>query len=144
MGKVEADIVEELTSLAQRLPEDKGRQLLDMISSWHEGVRRSPRESYRELLNFVSSNGAQHDHARDISGTGVFIETLADFHIGDRISLELIFISAPNPVKLTGEVIRKSDDGVAVCFDQRSRDQVASLDDIISKHALIMHPPHPD
>jgi len=141
MGKAETNIIEELTSLAQRLPADKSQQLLDLISGWHEDVRRSPRESYSELLNFVSSKGAHYGHARDISGTGVFIETLADFELGEQVSLELTFISAPNPVKLTGEVVRKLDDGVGIIFDQRSRDQVARLDDIISKHALIMHPP---
>jgi len=141
MGKTVTNIIEELTILAERLPEEQSKQLLDLIASWREDVRRSPRESYSELLGFVSSSGAQYGHARDISGTGVFIETLADFEIGDRISLELTFISAPNPVKLSGEVVRKSDDGVAIVFDQRSRDQVAKLDDIISKHALIMQPP---
>ncbi|PIP02146.1 MAG: PilZ domain-containing protein [Zetaproteobacteria bacterium CG12_big_fil_rev_8_21_14_0_65_54_13] len=141
MGHAETNIIEELTLLAERLPEERSRQLLDLISSWREDVRRSPRESYNELLGFVSSKGSQYGHARDISGTGVFIETLADFEIGDRITLELTFISAPNPVKLSGEVVRKEAYGVAVAFDQCSRDQVAKLDDIISKHALIMHPP---
>jgi len=141
MGKTDTNIIEELTSLAERLPEEKERQLLSLIASWREDVRRSPRESYNELLKFSSSKGAHYGHARDISGTGVFVETLADFELGEQVSLELTFISAPNPVRLTGEVVRKEEDGVGLRFDQQSQDQVAKLDDIISQHALIMHPP---
>jgi len=54
------------------------------------------------------------------------------------VNLVLTFISAPNPVRLTGSVVRKTETGIGVHFDDASRSQVKEMDNIISKHALIL------
>ncbi|MDX8405922.1 MAG: PilZ domain-containing protein [Mariprofundus sp.] len=141
MDNGEQDIIKQMSLLAEQLPEDKSKQLLDLIADWREDVRRSPRELYSEHLSVTSEHGTYHGCAHDISATGLFFESVAGFSLGEHISLELIFISAPNPVKLKGEVVRIDDNGVAIVFDQCFPDQLAKLETIISQHALIMHPP---
>lgn len=128
--------------LAQQLPDEKKRQLLDLLSSWAPDVRQAPRESYTELLNFKSKSGNHYGHAKDISSTGVFIETPAEFEIGESVKLVLTFISAPNPVKLTGIVVRIAENGIGLNFDEDSQSQVKDMDSIISKHALILRQGH--
>jgi len=139
MESVNADLVEKIVALAGQLPDEHRRQLLDLIAGWRSDVRQAPRQAYTELLNFTSKNGAHYGHARDISSTGVFIATPAEFEVGMQLHLILTFISAPNPVRLTGSVVRKTSDGIGVQFDENSRHQVKELDSIISKHALILH-----
>lgn len=139
MKPVNADIIEKIVALAAQLPDEQRRQLLDLVSSWKPDVRQAARETYTELLNFTSKNGTHYGHARDISASGVFIATLAEFEVGDPIKLILTFISAPNPVRLQGYVVRKTEEGIGVHFDESSRRQVKDLDAIISKHALILH-----
>ncbi len=138
MKPVSEEIIEKLAGIAQQLPDKKKRQLLDLLASWTPDVRQAPRESYTELLNFESNKGSHYGHARDVSSTGVFIETPADFELGESVNLFLTFISAPNPINLTGSVVRKIENGIGIQFDEGSQSQVQEMDSIISKHALIL------
>lgn len=139
MDSVDTDLIGKIITLAEQLPVEQRLQLLDLTSSWKADVRHAPRESYTELLNFTSKNGTHYGHARDVSATGVFIMTPAEFEIGMQVKLVLTFISAPNPVRLSGKIVRKTEEGVGVQFDTGSSRQVEELDSIISKHALILH-----
>ena len=138
MESVTEQTMAQLADIASQLPDEKKQQLLDLISSWQADVRQAPREPYTELLNFKSKNGSHYGHAKDVSSTGVFIETPGDFDIGEAVKLVLTFISAPNPVKLTGVVVRKTEHGIGLSFDAVSQSQVKEMDSIISKHALIL------
>jgi len=138
MDSADTKIIGEITSLALQLPEEQKSQLLALISEWKKNARRAQREKYTELLNFSSKNGTHYGHARDISATGVFIESKGEFKMGERVQLILAFISALNPVKLEGTVVRITAQGIGVRFDNRSQSQIKHLDSIISKHALIM------
>ncbi len=138
MNDVADHIISQLADIAQQLPENKKKELLLLLSSWQKDVRQATRESYTELLNFQSKNGSHYGHARDVSSSGVFIETPAEFEIGESVKLVLTFISAPNPVKLTGIVVRIAENGIGLHFDAVSQSQIREMDSIISKHALIL------
>ena len=138
MEPVTDDVIAQLADVASQLPDEKKQQLLVLISSWQADVRQAPRESYTELLNFKSKKGTHYGHAKDVSSTGVFIETPGDFDIGESVKLVLTFISAPNPIKLTGVVVRKAENGIGLNFDAVSQSQIKEMDSIISKHALIL------
>jgi len=142
MNMIDPDIITQLSALADRLPADKCAKVQDLIAGWREDVRRSPRVPYLESLSITGASVSYPGHARDISGTGVFIETAAQIELGEHVDLELIFISALNPIRLSGNVVRISADGVGVVFDANSPDQIKRLDALINKHELIMLPPH--
>jgi len=141
MDQVDTNILNKLARLAEEMPQAQAARLLALVAEWRGEARRSPRESYIESVRVMTGDGVYHGHARNISGTGIFIETAAELALGDHISLELIFISAANPLKLAGDVVRVGDEGVGVVFDTRTAGQISKLDEIIGKHALIMHPP---
>jgi len=138
MDSVSEQNMIKLADIANELPEKKRQDLLALLASWKKDVRQSAREPYTELLNFKSKNGSHYGHARDVSSSGVFIETPAEFEIGESVKLVLTFISAPNPVKLTGIVVRIADNGIGLHFDSVSQSQVREMNSIISKHALIL------
>ncbi|MDQ6970839.1 MAG: PilZ domain-containing protein [Mariprofundus sp.] len=138
MNDVADHIISQLAGIAQQLPAHKKTELLALLASWRKDVRQATRESYTELLNFQSKNGSHYGHARDVSSSGVFIETPAEFEIGESVKLVLTFISAPNPIKLTGIVVRIADNGIGLHFDSVSQSQIREMDSIISKHALIL------
>jgi len=140
MDQVDTNILNQLARLAGQMPQAQAARLLALIAEWRGDARRSPRESYIESVRMMTGGGGVcHGHARNVSGTGICIETTAELALGDHITLELIFISAANPLKLEGVVVRVGDDGVGVVFDARTAAQISKLDEIISKHALIMH-----
>lgn len=138
MESIEQSVIDQISRMAESLPERPRQQLLELVESWRADVRQAPRESYTEALSISSDSGNYFGQAKDVSATGVFVETTAKFAIGDRVKLMLTFISAPNPLRLSGSVVRISDDGIAVHFDDASQSQVRELDSIIAKHALIL------
>lgn len=138
MESIDNSVIENISTMADQLPDTQRKQLLDLVASWRADIRKSTREPYSEMLTVSSGGGSCCGHARDVSSTGLFMETSNDFEIGDKVKMMLTFISAPNPLRLSGSVVRKADNGIAVHFDERSQSQVKELDSIIAKHALIL------
>jgi Tfp pilus assembly protein PilZ len=138
MDSAEINLIEKIRSLALQLPEQEKHQLLTLTSTWKKKTYRAQREKYTELVCFTSEHGTHHGYAKDINVTGLFIESKGTFKIGDPVQLSLAFISALNPISLGGEVVRKTDDGIGIQFDNRSQGQLKHLDSIISKHSLIL------
>jgi len=137
METVNDDLIDSFVALAADLPTEQRQQLLDLISAWRSGGRYALRESYPEVLSFISGDSVHYGRARDVSATGIFIETSAKLEVGAQVRLALTFISAPNPVQLNGTVVRKTDAGIAVQFDTGS--QTRDMESIISKQSLILH-----
>lgn len=136
---VNADLYERLSSIASELPEEAREQLLDLISDWKKESRVAPRSPYTELLSISTRDETTHyGHARDVSATGVFIETAAFFNVGEALDLLLTFLSEPDPVRMSGLVARITDEGIGVHFDEHSCSRIGMLDTIHSRHALMM------
>jgi len=140
MKPAAVDITDKIIALSRQLPEEQRRQLLKLLSGWKTNARQSTRETYTERLKFTSKNGTNYGYARDVSTTGILIATSAAVELGESITLTMTFISAPNPIRLHGKVVRKTGEGIGIHFDKASRTQVKELDSIISKHALILSP----
>jgi len=132
------NIIEKIARLALELPENQKQQMLAMLSAWKKNRRQTQREKYSEAMNFSSEGRAYYGHARDISATGVFIESKGDFQIGEHVQLILDFISASNPIKIGGTVVRIIDSGIGVHFDSSNQTRLTHLESIISKHAMIL------
>ncbi len=139
METVNDDLIEKIAALAVDLPEEQRLQLLELINGWRSDIRHVPRETYIEALSFTSRNGVHYGKARDVSATGVFIVTSAELEVGMQVKLALTFISAQNPVRLSGTIMRKTEAGIAVQFDAGRSSQVKELESIISKQMLILH-----
>jgi len=134
----EDSTIEKIARLALELPESQKQQLLAMISHWKKNRRKAQREKYSETMNFSSEGRAYYGHARDISATGVFIESKGDFQIGEHVQLVLDFISASNPVKIGGTVMRIEAGGIGIQFDGHNETRLKHLESVISKHAMIL------
>jgi len=139
MEAVDNRLIEKISVMAEQLPQAQRKQLLDLMATWKTDIRYAPREAYSEKLHFSLGGENHFGHARDVSATGLFIEAAGDFELGDKVKMILTFISAPNPLRLSGTVVRKTDGGIGVRFDQRSQSHVKELSSIIAKQALIFH-----
>jgi Tfp pilus assembly protein PilZ len=139
METADKSVIEEIAKLALQLPEEQKRRLLALLATWKKDPRGKQREKYTELLYFTSETGKHYGYAKNISSTGVFIETGGGFRIGEHVQLVLVFISAPNPVKLKGMIVRKTMKGIGVQFDSGSQSQIKQLDSIISNHAMVLN-----
>jgi len=140
MKSIDADIIDKIVVLSKRLPEKERRQLFELLSSWGAKVRHSPRETYTERLKFTSKNATNYGYAKDVSTTGILIKTSAIVELGESITLDMLFISARNLVRLHGTVVRKTNEDIGIHFDETSSAQMKALDTIISQHVSILSP----
>ena len=140
MNHATADIIDKIGALARRLPKEKRDQLFDLLAGWSTRVRSSPRETYTERLKFTSKNTTSYAYAKDVSVTGVRIKTSATVALGESVMLAMPFISAREPVRLRGKVVRKTNEDIGIRFDETSSAQMKALDAIISRHAAILSP----
>ena len=64
-----------------------------------------------------------NDFTKDISFGGVFIETSTPFSVGQEISLTFPIPNQQKHIKITGEIVRISDQGIGVKFKIANEDQ---------------------
>jgi Tfp pilus assembly protein PilZ len=132
-----SDVVKQIALLAAKLPEHQAQELLAMIDNWKENERSAPREKYIDLLHFSSKSGVHDGRARNVSASGVFIESSDKFEMGEDVQLVMTFISSPDPVRIRGTVVRITPAGIGVRFDLSSQSQKMLMNAIIKKHGQI-------
>ncbi len=112
--------IEELTCIANRLPEQQGQELLALISTWSKESRSARRVRYIEGVKFSSGRGLYLGKARDISTSGIFIETDAALEADQHVHMHLKLSFSPAPIEISGTVARQSPDGIAVIFNHEN------------------------
>ncbi|WP_054031652.1 PilZ domain-containing protein [Desulfatitalea tepidiphila] len=108
------------------------RALKDPAFNW---VRAYPRMACYLLVDFASQGRAYRSYIRDISASGVFIETAEKFQEGQVVSLCFTLSNAnePLPFKVKGHVSQIYPDGIGIQYDQTTYYQREILDTLIKK-----------
>ena len=73
------------------------------------------------LVHYVVEGRAYQDFIRNISDSGLFIESTNSFSIGQRVMLTFSLSNAQKTVKVRGEIIRMHPDGFAVEFTKKKQ-----------------------
>lgn len=99
-------------------------------------IREFPRLSCYLMVDFAAGGKAYQSCIRDISASGVFIETTDTFEKGQDISLCFTLSEAHEmlPFKINGYVTRTYSDGIGVCYKdvtEYQRDIIGALIDKI-------------
>ncbi|MBW2259532.1 MAG: PilZ domain-containing protein [Deltaproteobacteria bacterium] len=82
--------------------------------------RKHPRKPYVSEVDFSDGDQAYKELIQDISPSGLFIETRAPLAVGQEITLLLSFPDQERPMKILGEVVRATDEGIGVRFKHPS------------------------
>lgn len=77
-----------------------------------------PRKPLFVPVNFSSEGRAYQDFIRNISTEGVFIDTRVPLQVGQQISMVFPLPSRAKEIKISGEVVRVSPEGVGVRFSR--------------------------
>jgi Tfp pilus assembly protein PilZ len=98
-------------------------------------VREFPRLSCYIQVDFAAGGKAYRSCIRDISASGVFIETGDSFKPGQEIALcfSLAESDATLPLKLNGKVTRIYPDGIGVQYVNMSHYQIDIINTLIEK-----------
>lgn len=99
-------------------------------------VREYPRLPCLLLVDFAANGKAHRSCIRDISATGVFIETSEVFAVGQQVALCFTLTEAGGslPFKIKGRVIRLYPEGIGVQYENVTHYQREILQTLISRN----------
>jgi Tfp pilus assembly protein PilZ len=113
----EISVTDRLHDLIRMMSEDDQRNLLEELE---QRVLKGKREHYRKpfftTVDYSNQDGVYKDFIKDISYGGVFIETSTPFSIGQEISLTFPIPNQQTHIKITGEIVRVSNQGIGIKF----------------------------
>ena len=87
----------------------KGQELLSI-------EERAPRKTCRIPVRYSTFDRIYSDQIKNISLSGVFIETRRPIFVGEEISIELKIDGVNTPLRIKGNVVHASQAGVGIRF----------------------------
>jgi uncharacterized protein (TIGR02266 family) len=128
----ESSITARLIELIKNMPEDKQRALLkDLEGKPFEGRRKHARKPFLMAVDYSTQDHVYKDFIQDISTGGVFIQTHMPFSVGQEVSLTFPLPNYQKHIKIVGEVVRSSPQGVGVKFKMADKDQAAMITSLL-------------
>ena len=99
--------------------------------AWQRQQRRErPRKSCLMIVDYATLDRAYKDCIRDISVSGLFIETRTSFSIGQKITLTFSSSNYERPIKITGNIAWTGPRGIGVKFKTESQDLEAMINSL--------------
>ncbi len=84
------------------------------------GKRQEKRNHHRmpcsAAIEFAIQDQIHRNLSRDISESGVFIETWDSFPVGEEVTLTVPLSNNPEGVKVAGKVVRADNKGIGIKF----------------------------
>ena len=88
-----------------------------------EDTRKNIRKPYNMVVDYVAQDRFCNDFIQNISAGGMFIETRTPFLVGQKIMLTFPLPKNQRHVKVEGEVIRTTPQGIGVKFKIDNEEQ---------------------
>lgn len=128
----ESRITARLIELIKNMSEDEQRTLLkDLEEKPFEGRRKHVRKPFLMAVDYSTQDHVYKDFIQDVSTGGVFIETHMPFTVGQEVSLTFPLPNYQKHIKVTGEVVRSTTQGVGVKFKMADQDQTAMITSLL-------------
>jgi uncharacterized protein (TIGR02266 family) len=128
----ESRITARLIELIKDMPEDEQRTLLNELEEKpFEGRRNHVRKPFLMAVDYSTQDHVYKDFIQDISTGGVFIQTHMPFTVGQEVSLTFPLPNYQKHIKVTGEVVRSTTQGVGVKFKMAAQDQTAMITSLL-------------
>jgi Tfp pilus assembly protein PilZ len=97
------------------MPVGERRTLLKYLEEKHiAGRRKYPRKTYFMEVNFVTRDRVSSGYIQDISSDGLFVETKESLSVGQHITLSFRLPNSEEHIKINGEIVRVSPQGIGV------------------------------
>ncbi|MBA4366526.1 MAG: hypothetical protein C0403_02690 [Desulfobacterium sp.] len=114
------DITGNLIKIIQKMPKKDRYKLYQVLKKRYPLEKR---KNHRVKLNthagYTSLECFGKDMIQDISVGGVFLKTMAPLAIGRPITVTIPSADGSHTIKVHGEVVRVTDDGVGIKFTQK-------------------------
>jgi len=128
-------ILVEIIKRVKNLTPDQQEQILDLLKEWQQGKQRE----YQRLntctgVDVAVDNRVIQTDMRDISASGIFINTAGRFETDERVRVVFTVPGYDKPFKLNGRIVRVEQHGLAIKFEDITPYFKTILDDAIWKN----------
>ncbi len=128
----ESKITARLIELIKDMSEEEQRALLkELEERLFEGKRKQERKPFLMAVDYSTQDHVYKDFIQNISAGGVFIQTHMPFSVGQEVSLTFPLPNYKKHIKIIGEVVRSTPQGVGVKFKMADRDQKAIIKSLL-------------
>ena len=128
----ESKITTRLIELIKKIPEEEQRALLkELEERLFEGKRKHDRKPFLMAVDYSTQDHVYKDFIQNVSAGGVFIQTNMPFSVGQEVSLTFPLPNYKKHIKIIGEVIRTTPQGVGVKFKMADQDQKAIIKSLL-------------
>jgi len=125
-------ITTRLIELIKNMSEEEQRALLkELEERLFEGKRKHERKPFLMAVDYSTQDHVYKDFIQNISAGGVFIQTNMPFSVGQEVSLTFPLPNYQKHIKIIGEVIRTTPQGVGVKFKMADQDQKAIIKSLL-------------
>jgi len=116
------NVASRVLNLVLDMPIEKQIELLKIMDEWKQkGARKHPRKGWKIAVEYYTTEDqVLRDYIKDISSGGVYIETKMPFTIGQELNLKFPMPNFRKLVKVTGEIVWTSPQGIGVKFKRQS------------------------
>jgi len=128
----ESKITTRLIELIKKMPKEEQRALLkELEERLFEGKREHERKPFLMAVDYSTQDHVYKDFIQNISAGGVFIQTNMPFSVGQEVSLTFPLPNYKKHIKIIGEVVRTTPQGVGVKFKMADQDQKAIIKSLL-------------
>ena len=128
----EVSITGRLIQIIKNMPENEQRILLkDLEERQFEERRKHSRKPFLMAVDYSTQDHVYKDFIQDISAGGVFIQTNMPFTVGQEVSLTFPLPDYKTHLKIVGEVVRSTTQGVGVKFKMTDEDQEVMITSLL-------------
>ena len=108
--------ISELIKLILSLNEEHQKALLKKGRELLSKEKRAPRKSCEIPVKYATFDRVYSDRIKNISQSGVFIETRRPIFVGEEILMEFKMEGVNKTLKISGKVVHASSQGVGIEF----------------------------
>ena len=130
----QVNITSRLLNLIFDMSMEKKLKLLKLIDKWEsKGARKHNRKPLLIPIDYTTKYLAFKDVIKNISASGVFIETRMPFTVGQDIAMIFRLPKSRKLIQATGEIVRSDSHGIGVKFKRQSMEKVNEIDELNNK-----------
>ena len=129
----ESSATARLFELIRNMPEDERLTLLkEFQERLFKGRRKHERKPFFMVVDYSTDDHFYKSHIQNISAGGVFIEIRMPFKAGQEVSLTFPLPGYQKYIKIMGEIVRVTPQGIGVKFKMVNEDQEAMIKSLLA------------
>ena len=136
--ETDMNMLDDIIRRVRNLTPDQQKEVLEILKGLQAGKQRDYARLEAETdIDVVVGDRVIQTDARDISASGIYINTSGKFEINKSVRVVFSVPGIDKPFKLQGMIVRVEQDGLAIKFKNITPYFKKILDDVIweSKHS---------